>query len=105
LTSTTITARTSRWGSWPRRSIRLSSACPSWKRRGSYRSWVRTLHKVTSFRRGANGQIRFETEQIYKFDLPSTTTEAQPWLWSATEKWKNMGQKIFNTQCKKRGLW
>jgi len=62
------------------------------------------LHKVTSFRRGASGQIRFETEQIYKFDLSSTTTEAQPWLWPATEKWKKMGQQIFNTQAKKRGL-
>jgi len=64
----------------------------------------RNLHKVTSFRRGAGGQIRFTTEQIYKFDLSSTTTEARPWLLPATEKWAKLGQKIFNTQAKKRGL-
>jgi len=68
------------------------------------RKGQRNLHRVVSFRKRGRDNVEFETEMVHQFDTARTVTPAQPWLLPATEKWKKMGQKIFNTQCKKRGL-
>ena len=64
----------------------------------------RNLHKVVSFKKGGRNQVRFETIQVYIRDRESTTTEAQPWLFPATEMVATQGQGIFNSQARKLGL-
>ena len=64
----------------------------------------RNFHRVVSFRKRGRDQVEFETEMVQQLDTDRTVTPAQPWLLPATEKWAKLGQQIFNTQCKKRGL-
>ena len=68
----------------------------------------RNLHQVTSFERkdsaSANPTVRFETIQVYKFDMQKTVTPSQPWLLPACEKIEADSQDIFNSQARKQGL-
>ena len=67
----------------------------------------RNLHAVVSFEATGTGKsrsIKYETEQIYKFDLPETITRGKPWLVPAAEKVSRDAQKIFISQMKKLGM-
>ncbi|MCL2381012.1 MAG: hypothetical protein FWC64_05390 [Treponema sp.] len=64
----------------------------------------RNLHKVVSFEKRNRKLIRFRTIQVYIRDRESTETEAQPWLFPASEVAAAEGQGIFNSQAKKLGL-
>ena len=68
----------------------------------------RNLHAVTSFQRSDsasfNPKIKFETMQVYKFDMEQTITPPTPWLLPACEKVEAESQNIFNSQARKQGL-
>ena len=67
----------------------------------------RNLHAVVSFQATGTGRsrsVKYETEQIYKFDLPETITRGRPWLVPAAEKVSRDVQKIFISQMKKLGM-
>ncbi|MCL2410081.1 MAG: hypothetical protein FWC97_00415 [Treponema sp.] len=65
------------------------------------------LHQVVSFQilgSGDNQRVRFETQQVYRRDMESTITPANPWLLPASELVESESQAIFNSQMKKQGL-
>jgi hypothetical protein len=62
----------------------------------------RNLFVVTKFFKTRN-RVAFKLEQVYKFDKPSTTTKAEPWLLPASEKVARQCQAIFNAQMKRLG--
>lgn len=67
----------------------------------------RNLHAVVSFEAKGSGDMRsvkYETEQIYKYDLPETTNEGKPWLVPAANKVAQDVQKIYISQMKKLGM-
>ena len=63
----------------------------------------RNLFAVTSFTKTRKGVV-FRLEQVYSFDKPETVTDAQPWLFPASDKVARQAQAIFNSQCRKLGL-
>jgi hypothetical protein len=65
-------------------------------------SGQRNLFVVTKFFKSRD-QVAFKLEQVYKFDQPSTTTTAEPWLLPASEKVASQCQAIFNSLMKKLG--
>jgi hypothetical protein len=67
----------------------------------------RNLHAVVSFKAtgaGVTRKVEYETEQIYKFDLPETITRGKPWLIPAAEEAARDAQKIYISQMKKLGM-
>ena len=65
------------------------------------------LHRVVSFQKTGSGEssrVRFETEQLYRRDMESTSTPSNPWLLPASEAAEAESQAIFNSQMNKRGL-
>jgi hypothetical protein len=60
----------------------------------------RNLYVVTKFFKSRD-RAAFKLEQVYKFDQPSTTTKAEPWLLPASEKVASQCQAIFNAQMKR----